>query len=119
MLMLPEYFCDTQDVARLHLAALIDPDVNGERILAYAEPYNWNQVLAIFRELYKDRKFVDDLADQGADKSTVSTERSEEILKRMGVNGFTGLEQSLKVTVEPLARGELGAENRGWVPDNK
>ena len=92
-------------MARLHLAALIDPDVNGERILAYKEPYNWNQVLGVFRKLYPDRRFVEDLPDQGKDMSTVETKRSEEILRRMGVDGFTGLEQSLQWTVEPLAKG--------------
>ena len=116
MLTKAEYFVDSTDVSRLHLAALIDPEVNGERVLAYKEPYNWNHVLLIFRKMYPGRKFVDDLPDQGEDKSTVDTERSEEILKRMGADGFTSLEQSLKWTVEPLAEGELGAENSGWVP---
>ena len=101
-------------MARLHLAALIDPDVNHKRILAYKEPYTWNQVLAIFRKLYPNRKFVDDLPDQGEDKSTVDTRRPEEILKRFGDNGFTGLEQSIAWTVERLAKGEIGAENPGW-----
>ena len=93
--------------------------MNSERILAYNEPYNWNEVLSIFRKLYPDRKFVDDLPDQGADLSTVSTERSEGILRRMGVDGFTGLEESLKRTVEHTAKGEVAAENPGWVPQSK
>ena len=112
-----EYFVDTQDVARLHLAALIDPNVENERVLAYQEPYNWNQLLSIFRKEYPNRKFIDDLADQGVDLSTVSNERSVEILKRFGKkDGFTPLEESLRWTVEKLAHDPKAAlaENEGW-----
>jgi hypothetical protein len=105
-----EYFVSTKDVALLHLACLIDPEVKDERVLAYAEPYNWNQVLAIFRKMHPEKKFVDDLEDQGADKSVVDTKRSEEILRRMtadkggkGGRGFEGLEDSLRETVQGLA----------------
>jgi nucleoside-diphosphate-sugar epimerase len=36
-----EWFVDVQDVGRLHVAALTNPDVNNERIFAFAEPFNW------------------------------------------------------------------------------
>ena len=77
--------------------------MNGERIFAYAEPYTWNQILGMFRKLYPNRKFVDDIPDQGADLSTVANERAEEILKRAGKEGFTSLEQSIQWTVEGVA----------------
>ncbi len=35
-----EWFVDVQDVARLHVAALINPDVKNERIFAFAYPFN-------------------------------------------------------------------------------
>jgi hypothetical protein len=90
-------------MARLHLAALIDPSAENERILAYKEPYNWNQLLEIFRKDHPDHRFVSDLADQGADDSTLSNERSLEIRKRFGKDGFTGLEECLNWTVGRLA----------------
>ena len=97
-----EYFVDTQDVARLHLAGLIDPTVSSERIFAYTEPYTWNQVLGLFRKLYPDRKFVEDIPDQGVDASTVANERTVEILKHMGKDGLTSLEESIQWTVEEV-----------------
>ncbi len=90
-------------MGRIHVAALVDPSVKNERIFAYGEPYTWNQILSIFRKLFPDRTFVEDLADQGKDLSTVSNERAKEILQRFGAHGFTELEQSLKWTVESLA----------------
>ena len=35
-----EYFVDVQDTGRLHVAALNDPDVQNERIIAFAAPFN-------------------------------------------------------------------------------
>ncbi|KAJ7653909.1 NAD-P-binding protein [Mycena polygramma] len=43
----PQWFINVADTARLHVAALIDPSCNGKRIFAYAEPFNWNDVLAV------------------------------------------------------------------------
>jgi hypothetical protein len=54
----------------------------------------------LFRQLYPDRKLVEDIPDQGVDLSTVANERSKEILKRQGKDGFTPLEQSIQWTVE-------------------
>ena len=71
---------------------MTDPSVKDECIFAYAQPYIWNQILGPFRKLYPDRQFVDDFPDQGADLSTVANEWSEEILKRVGKDGFTSLE---------------------------
>jgi nucleoside-diphosphate-sugar epimerase len=36
-----EWFVDVQDCARLHVACLINPDVQNERIFAFAEPFNF------------------------------------------------------------------------------
>lgn len=45
----PQYFVNVQDTARLHVIALIDPACNGERIFAFAAPFNVNDLLAVFR----------------------------------------------------------------------
>jgi hypothetical protein len=39
-----EWFVDVQDSARLHVAALTNPDVKNERIIAYAEHCTWKYV---------------------------------------------------------------------------
>jgi hypothetical protein len=84
------------------VAALIDPSLSGERIFAYTQPYTWNQILGMFRKLYPGRQFVDDIADQGEDMSTVANEQAEETLRRYGKDGFTPLAQSIQWTVEKV-----------------
>lgn len=44
-----EWFVDVQDTARLHVAALTNPEVKNERIIAYSEHFTWKYVrLLIF-----------------------------------------------------------------------
>lgn len=92
----PQYFVNVQDTARVHVGALLYPDVNNERLFAWAAPYNWNDILAILRNLYPDRKFIEDIPDLGRDLSKVSNERAEEIVKRFGGPGWTSLEDSIR-----------------------
>lgn len=95
----PQYYINVQDNARVHVAALISPDVNGERLFTFAHPYNWNSLLAIFRELWPEHKFVDDFPDLGEDLSRVANGRAEELLKRFGGNGWTSLKDSVRDAV--------------------
>ncbi|CZT25514.1 uncharacterized protein RCC_11247 [Ramularia collo-cygni] len=44
---LAQWFVDVEDDAKLHVAALIDPECDGQRIFAFAEPYTRNDMLAI------------------------------------------------------------------------
>ncbi|KAB8252666.1 hypothetical protein BDV35DRAFT_387180 [Aspergillus flavus] len=55
----PFFFVDIADAARLHVAALIHADVEGERIFAFAGPFNRNDILAVFRKLRHHRRFTD------------------------------------------------------------
>ena len=91
----PQYHVNVQDTARVHVAALLSPDVEGERLFAFAHPYNWNDILHMFRKLYPEHKFVDDFADLGRDLSKVANGRAEELVKRFGRDEWTGLEQSV------------------------
>ncbi|RDL33753.1 NAD(P)-binding Rossmann-fold containing protein [Venustampulla echinocandica] len=100
---LPQYFVDVQDTGLVHVAALINPEVANERILAMAEPFNCNDILRIFRKLRPDHKFIDDYQDDSVrDRSTVSNERAVKLLKYMGKDGWTSLEESIKVTIEAM-----------------
>ena len=98
-----EYFVDIQDVARLHVAALIHPSVASERIFAYTTPFNWNNILAAFRKLFPHQTFRDDEPGLWDDLSTVEpAKRAEGLLREMGRPGFTGLEESLGRNVQDL-----------------
>jgi nucleoside-diphosphate-sugar epimerase len=98
----PQYYINVQDNARVHVAALIFNDVKNERLFSFAHPYTWNDILAVFRKLYPQRKFIDDLKDFGQDLSKVSNARAEELVERFGLPGWTSLEESVKAVADTL-----------------
>lgn len=98
----PQYFIDVRDDARLHVIALIDPSCNGQRIFGFAAPYNWNDVLAIFRKQNPDKTFVDDFPDMGRDLSQIPNEDAEALLKKHYGRGWISLEESLAANTATL-----------------
>lgn len=92
----PQYYINVQDNARVHVAALVYSDVQDERLFTFAYPYNWNDILAVLRKLYPERKFMDDIPDLGHDLSIVTNERAEELLRRWGLPGWTNLGQTIQ-----------------------
>ena len=95
----PQWMVNVQDDARLHVAALIDPDIQGERILAFAQPFNMNDILGAMRKLYPAKTFPPDVEGMGRDLSKLDNKPGEEILKRFGRKGWTGLEESVRDNV--------------------
>ncbi|KAF2814159.1 uncharacterized protein BDZ99DRAFT_232343 [Mytilinidion resinicola] len=100
--MQPQWYIDPVDDALIHIAALIYDDVTDERLFAFAEPFTWNQVLSIARKQFPDRSFPEDIEGQEPDRCTVPNQRALELLKRMGVEGWTELEESVKVLGKQL-----------------
>lgn len=97
-----EYYVDVQDDALLHVAAAILPEVQSERIFAFAEPINGDRILDVFRRLYPTRSFASPF-QAGEDLSEiVPRQRAEDLLRKMGKDGWTGLEQSIKWNTEDL-----------------
>ena len=92
---------NVQDVAALHVAAVLDPAVkSGDRLLAAAEPFNVNVVLAILRRQYPDRHFMEDLPSQGLCLATIGDEEQGRLLcllkKWTGREGWISLEQGVR-----------------------
>ena len=96
----PHSYVDVQDCGRLHVAALTGKDTAGERIFAYTAPFIWNDVLAKYRAMFPGKKFVDDIEVLGRDLTKVPNQRAEELLKAMGREGWTSLEESLRNNLE-------------------
>lgn len=97
------YYIHVRDVAIMHVAAVLDPEVSNERIYAWAKPFNWNDVLAILRKLFPNKTFVDDLPDMGQLVGKVDDELGLKLIKRWGKQDrWTPLEQSVKENLEGL-----------------
>jgi hypothetical protein len=90
-------YVDVRDVAALHVAAALDPNVEGERLLALAGPFNMNITLTVLRQQFPDREFIDDGPPQQLCLATISDEqRLIGLLKKWaGRDGWISLEQSV------------------------
>ncbi|KAL5002231.1 putative aldehyde reductase 2 [Aspergillus recurvatus] len=99
------YLIDTQDTARLFVAALVLPSINNERIFAFYKHYTWNELRQRVRDIYPDR---DDLVlgedydhlgrDMGNADELIS--RSEQISRQIEQKGFSNMDDLLKDYIE-------------------
>ncbi|KAJ0278236.1 hypothetical protein COL940_007355 [Colletotrichum noveboracense] len=101
---------DVQDVAILHLAAALNPDCSGERLQAWGEHCNMNDILAILRRVYPNRNIMDDFNNQTKLKVTADSERPLALLRKWGgQDGWTSLEKSAINEMEGVLK---------WFPEN-
>ena len=98
----PQWMVDVRDTARLHVIALIDPSCQGQRLFAFAEPFNFNDVIDVFRKKYPDKKFLDHKEDLGRDLSEIPNQKAEGLLKKHYGKGFTGLEEAVEAVVDSI-----------------
>ena len=94
---LPQYQVDIKDIARLHLAGLTRPSVQNERIMGFGPgAFNFNTLVRVMRKLDPQRELPAEMEDPGEDLSTVVQDRTVEILRGFGKDGWTSMEQSLR-----------------------
>lgn len=98
---------DVGDTAALHVAALTQRDVVGERLFAYGEKVSFNGIVESMEGVVswegegeggerQERKLPDRIESPGEDLCTVEMGRSREVLGRMnGGKGFKGLKESV------------------------
>jgi len=98
----PSFYVDVKDTARIHVAALVEPDVQNERLWALAGAFSLNEILGILRNFPKNSKIPADLDGFGEPtKIRVDNSRSIELLKRQG-RTWTSLKDSLSEQVVAL-----------------
>ncbi|KAF2475134.1 NAD dependent epimerase/dehydratase family protein [Lindgomyces ingoldianus] len=103
----PEWYVDVEDTALLHIAALTQPDVQNERVLAFGGRFNYNEILDLFRKLVPDRAFLKDIDEPPSDQGTVDNSRGTELLKRLGKpGGFSTLEEAITKWVPFILKSE-------------
>ncbi|KAI0384951.1 NAD(P)-binding protein [Hypomontagnella monticulosa] len=95
----PQWHVDTRDTGLLYVAAMVTPGVNRERLFAFSDRYSWPRVAQILRELYPERN-IPVLKDNGWDQTEMPNKRGEELLRGLGQNGWTSLEDSVKACAE-------------------
>ncbi|KAJ9148596.1 NAD(P)-binding protein [Pleurostoma richardsiae] len=100
----PQWFIDARDCGRLFLGTLVTPGVEGERIFGCAERYSWPKVLEILKQSYPDKADFVDLPDAGWDQTDMANGRATELLRSLGQDEWTSLEQSVRDNVESFVK---------------
>ncbi|KAL3472585.1 hypothetical protein BJX99DRAFT_235214 [Aspergillus californicus] len=102
----PQHYVHVQDDARLHVIALINPAVQGERIFAVTGPFTLNDIVTEMRKLFPERTW-ESVADNGRDLSVFEgIDRAEKLLKEAYGVGFIAFEDCVRGNAAALA-GEL------------
>lgn len=90
------WFVDVEDTALLHIAGLTQEDVKNERLLGFADTFNFNSWVDVFRQLDPDKSWPADDPTQGKDLCRVDTTREMELLERFGRKGWTKFYDSVR-----------------------
>ncbi|KAJ9602511.1 hypothetical protein H2200_013054 [Cladophialophora chaetospira] len=101
----PQWFVDVRDCALLHVAALLDPGVQSQRLFAFAESLNWTDVVNILRKHRPGNSQIPDPPEnEGRDLSVVGPAVEAEALLRsfLGVSGWTSIDDSIRDGIEGL-----------------
>jgi hypothetical protein len=89
---------DVIDTARLHVVALLDVNVESERLFACAAPYTWSEALPLIQEIRPDANVPSVPDGEGRDLFNFSkvSERAENLLRSwFRVTGWTDLKSIL------------------------
>jgi hypothetical protein len=100
-----EHYVNVEDVARIHAIALLDPNVNSERLFAFAAPHSWVGILDILKRLRPSNdKIPSPPANELPDLSQiVPSKRAEGLLKSFFCQpAWIGLEETVKAGIESL-----------------
>lgn len=93
------FYGDVKDVALIHVATVLDPEIKNARLQSWGHSAHWNEVLSILRKIRPQRKFVDDYPDPYHLQVSLDQTDSVALLKKWsdkpGKNGWTSLEDSI------------------------
>lgn len=102
-----EWYVDVRDVARVHVAALVAPTVQSQRLFAFAGPFNWTDVVGILNRLRPENKAIPAPRDnEGRDlyDAWKVSRLAEDIMRSVfQVNGWTSLENSVGEGIADVA----------------
>ncbi|CAM1503532.1 Fc.00g011230.m01.CDS01 [Cosmosporella sp. VM-42] len=99
------YYSHVTDVAVIHVAAALDPNVQGQRIQVLAASFNWNDCLDILRKAYPNRQFVNNfLPDNPNLTYKIENDIAPGLMKKWAGRGWISLDASVTETVEFLVK---------------
>ncbi|KAK8844519.1 hypothetical protein IAR55_006365 [Kwoniella newhampshirensis] len=99
------WFVDVRDCAIIHVAALLDPDTNGQRLWAAGQPpVHINEILKIWREAFPNHKGAPDFDTPAQPLQFLDREASTKLLQKYAGRGWTPFKDSLIDNVKDRAK---------------
>ena len=98
------WMIDVVDCAKIHVVALTEEGVKGERILGHGERFDWNlfvRAAKVVRPRLVGKGWLEEIEIEEF-KSTVDKVRSGEVLGMAGEEGWKGLENSLRELLDSI-----------------
>ncbi|KAK5052093.1 hypothetical protein LTR84_002897 [Exophiala bonariae] len=100
-------YIDIADVANLHVAALLDPTVNNERIQAWDETNTWDKFVSAFQKIRPEKSFSG-LPEGVTMLGTVDNKLGKDLLKKWtGQDDWISVEESIKRTLDGKKPAQL------------
>ncbi|CAF9932570.1 MAG: hypothetical protein GOMPHAMPRED_006611 [Gomphillus americanus] len=94
-----QWFINVQDIAKLHVGAVIFEEVANQRLLGLAGKYSFNDAIDFFHKVDPERSLPSKFEDVPEDTTEADTASALEVLKLFGQNGFIGVEQTIKENI--------------------
>jgi hypothetical protein len=90
-----------KDIALIHVATVLDPQINHARLQSWGLSTHWNDILALLREFRPERTFVDDYPERTEIQVSVDQSDALSILEKWrGQSGWTPLRESVKASID-------------------
>jgi len=90
------YVCYVEDIALLHIGALIQEDVINRRLFGFGSAINYNSWLSAFRKIDPARTWPEDDPAQPHDLSKIDGKAELSVLKGFGKSAWTDFDESVR-----------------------
>ncbi|KAJ4007482.1 hypothetical protein NW752_007538 [Fusarium irregulare] len=95
------FFSDVGDLATVHVAAILDPDVKNARLYVWGHRTHWNDFLTTIRRIRPHREFIEDWPSPRYLSMYTDQFESLELLRKWGgKDGWKALETSITECVK-------------------
>jgi hypothetical protein len=96
---------DPQDLGLLYVAALTTPGVDGHRLFAFGDKFNFARVGQILQKLQPEKK-IPTMKDDGWDENEVPNQLAESLVCSLNGHGWAKLEDSIADLLQSIKKLE-------------
>lgn len=95
-------FVDVRDTASIHVAALLEKQLDGQRLWAAAHKFTVDDILAAWREAFPERKILPDFKFEGQPDINIDDEQSTALLKAFKGEDWFSLKETVVANVQSV-----------------